>query len=190
MRLFSALVLGALLTTSSVNSGTQQPAPPAEPPSQLIFPAVSAYALNKSRVSLPADFAGQTNLLLLSFEREQDKDVNTWLPPAKELQKTNPSLQIYLLPIFTRENLLYRWWENSSLRSSTSDPEWLDFTIPLYVDKPRFLHDLKIPSDHTVVVLLVDKSGKVLWRSDGPITDEKKAALTAALAPASPSGGH
>jgi hypothetical protein len=190
MRLLSALVIGALLATSRVNGGIQQPPPAAENPNPIVFPSVSAYALNKARVDLPAGLAGQVNLLLLSFEREQDKDVNTWLPPAKDLQKTNPALQVYILPIFNRENLLYRWWENSSLRSGVSDPEWLQFTVPLYVDKPRFLRELKIPSDHAVVVLLIDKAGKLLWRSDGPITNEKQASLVAALAPASPNGGH
>jgi hypothetical protein len=189
MRLLSALVFGAVLCALGVNGVAQQPAQSTEKPTQPVFPAVSAYALNKLRVNLPADFAGQSNLLLLSFEREQQKEIDSWLPVAKDLQKANPSFRAYMLPVFTKENLLYRWWENSSLRSSVDDPQWIEFTIPLYVDKPRFRRGLQIYTEQSIVVLLVDKSGRVLWRTDGPLTDEKKAALTAILAPASPSGG-
>src|SRR5882757_7621525 len=94
MRLLPALVLGAMLCTPGTNGVTQQQPPQtAEKPSQPAFPAVSAYALNKSRMNLPADLAGQSNLLLLSFEREQQKEIDSWLPVAKDLQKTNPSFR-------------------------------------------------------------------------------------------------
>ncbi len=186
MRFLPALVLGAVLCTLGVRGIAQQPAEKSGPP---VFPVVSAYALNKSHVNLPADFAGQLNLLLLSFEREQQKDVDTWLPLATDLQKVNPSVRSYMLPIFSRQNMLYRWWENSSLRSST-DSQWLDFTVPLYVDKPRFRRDLKIYSEDRIIVVLADRAGRIVWRTDGPLTDERKAALTALLTPASPGGGH
>lgn len=190
MRLFPALVLGALLFTPRLGGVAQQPAPSAQSPYPLVFPSVSAYALNKSRVNLPADFAGQPNLLLLSFEQEQQKDIDTWLPLVKELQKANPALRTYMLPVFSRQNFLYRWWENSSLRSGVSDPQWLEFTIPIYVDKTKFRQDLKVDNEQQVVVLLIDKTGKVLWQNTGPLSDEKKSALTAILVAPSPSGGH
>jgi ATP10 protein len=190
MRLLSALVLGALLSTPLLGGVVQQPAPSVQSQSPLVFPSVSAYALNKSRVNLPADFAGQSNLLLLSFEQEQQKDVDTWLPLAKDLLKTNPTLRAYMLPVFSRQNFLYRWWENSSLRSGVSEPSWLEFTVPLYLDKTRFRQNLMIDNEQQIIVLLVDKAGKVLWRNSGPLNDEKKAALTSVLVVPAPSGGH
>ncbi len=144
-----------------------------------MFPSISADALNKKHLNLPKDFGGHHNLLLLSFEREQEKEIDTWSQLSKDLQKADASFRTYILPVFTRENVLYRWWENSSLRSDVNDPALLEVTIPLYVDKARFRKDLQIASEHQIVALLVDDTGKIVWRSEGPLTDEKKNGLLA-----------
>jgi len=41
------------------------------------FPSVKASNLEKRDFNLPADFEGERNLLLVAFEREQQKDVDT-----------------------------------------------------------------------------------------------------------------
>jgi hypothetical protein len=48
----------------------------------------------------------------------------------------------------------------------------------LYVDKARFLRALQVSSEKEVVLLLTDKTGHVLWRTTGPVSDSKKAALS------------
>ncbi len=190
MRLFLALVLGASLSTPAYSYVPQQAPPTTEKPSQAVFPNISADALNKKHLNLPKDFGGHHNLLLLSFEREQEKEIETWSQLSKDLQKADASFRTYILPVFTRENVLYRWWENSSLRSDVNDPELLDVTVPLYVDKARFRKDLQIASEHQIVALLVDDTGKVIWRSEGPLTDEKKSGLLAIVAPRPAGGSH
>ena len=47
------------------------------------FPIVKASNLEKRELSLPADFEGERNLLLVAFEREQQKNVDTWLREMK-----------------------------------------------------------------------------------------------------------
>jgi hypothetical protein len=46
------------------------------------------------------------------------------------------------------------------------------------VDKARFLHAVQVSSEQEVVLLLTDRTGHVLWRTTGPVTDSKKAALS------------
>jgi hypothetical protein len=71
------------------------------------------------------------------------------------------------------------------MRSDESDPEIWPWIIPLYIDKDSFRHDLRIPSDKRIAVLLINKQGNVLWRADGPLTKDKRTALHAAVAAAS-----
>jgi hypothetical protein len=149
-----------------------------------VFPALTAYNLAKTKLNLPADFAGQLDLLLISFQPEQQTQIQTWLSTAQGLQHTNFNLHWYRLPISTRENIVFRWWDDSSMRSDESDPEIWPWIIPLYIDKDGFRHSLHIPSDKQVAVLLINKQGKVLWRADGPLTPEKRTALQAAVAAA------
>jgi hypothetical protein len=148
------------------------------------FPAITAYSLDKAKVNLPADLEGKVNLLLISFEPEQSKDIDTWMTTAQALQHMNFQFRYYKMPVSSSENFLYRWWDTSSLRGVETDPEAWHWIVPLYLNKQDFRRTLNIPNEKEVVALLVDKSGKVLWGASGRLTDEKKASLTAAVAAA------
>lgn len=146
-----------------------------------VFPTITSYGLDKARVNMPADLAGQANLLLISFEPEQQKEIDTWLPLAQALQHTNFNFRWYRLPVSERENFIFRWWENSSMRSDETDPETWPWIVPLYVNKEEFRSALQIQNEHEIVALLVDKQGHVLWRASGPLTPANRVSLTSAL---------
>lgn len=88
------------------------------------------------------------------------------------------------MPVSSRENIVFRWWDNSSMRSDETDPEMWPWIIPLYVDKDTFRRGLQI-SGKGIALLLVNKQGSVLWRADGAITADKRASLIAAVAASS-----
>jgi hypothetical protein len=142
---------------------------------QAALPPVTAYALDRAKVTLPGDFTAPLNLLILSFQRDQQSEIDAWLPALTP--PAAPTVQIWLLPVSQRANGLYRWWLNASLRTSLPASQPRRYTVPLYVDKPRFLRALQVSSEQEVVLLLTDKAGHVLWRTAGPVTDGKKAAL-------------
>jgi hypothetical protein len=165
MRLLQILAFTLLALPGSL-------AAPQTPP-VAVLPPVSAYALDKVKVTLPADFAAPLNLLILSFQREQQPVVDGWV---RVLPQDGP-VQIWLLPISPRENGLYRWWLNASLRGSLSPSQPRRYTVPLYVNKAQFLRSLQVSSEQEIVLLLTDKAGHVVWRTAGPVTDSKRAAL-------------
>jgi hypothetical protein len=144
---------------------------------QAAFPPVTSYSLDKQKVSLPSELEGQTNLLLISFKPEHQQDINSWLPTAQALQHTNFQFRYYQLPVAERENFIFRWWETSSMRSDQTDPSTWHWTIPLWVDRRKFLEDLTIPNEKQVVALLVDRQGRILWRASGPMTADSRASL-------------
>lgn len=154
----------------------------AQPQKQAVFPHLTADNLNKQKVELPGGLEGRINLLLISFEPEQQKDAESWLPAAQAVQHSNFQFRYYELPIEGRENFIFRWWETSSMRNDQSDPVSWNWTVPLFVDRKQFQHDLNIPNQKQIVVLLVDRQGHILWRTTGPLTPEKRAALLAATA--------
>jgi hypothetical protein len=90
-------------------------------------------------------------------------------------------VQTWLLPVSGSENGLYRWWFNASLRGSLPPAQPRRYTVPLYVNKAQFLRSLQVSSEKEVVLLLTDKTGHVLWRVEGPVTDSKVAAFTSFL---------
>jgi len=54
-------------------------------------------------------------------------------------------------------------------------------TITLYLEKPAFRRALQLPREDTIYALVVDRTGNVLWRAEGPCTDEKAQSLERAL---------
>src|ERR1700759_3389007 len=150
-------------------------APQNQSPPAAVLPPVTAYALDRAKVTLPADFTAPLNLLILSFQRDQQPQVDGWMPA---LPPGALSVQTWLLPVSPRASGLYRWWQNASLRSSLPPSQPRRYTVPLYVDKARLLRALQVSSEQEVVLLLTDKAGHVLWRTTGPVSDSKKAALS------------
>lgn len=149
-----------------------------------MFPPISSYSLDKTKVNLPGDFAGKINLLLISFEPEQAKDIDTWMPLAQAIQHMNFEFRYYKLPVSSSGTMIYRWWDSSSLRSIETDPETWHWIIPLYLNKQNFLRSLNVPNEKEVVAILSDQSGHILWKASGRLTEDKKTSLTAAVATA------
>lgn len=146
------------------------------------FPAIQATSLDNARMDLPQDFAGQLNFVVISFAREQQKEVDTWIPIARQVQSAHSNFAYYELPTMSRENFLSRWWFNAALRSDTSDKNMRKRILTAYLNKRKFQQVLHIPSDKKTVAILVDKAGKIYWRADGAASDASRLSLRSALA--------
>lgn len=152
----------------------------AQPEKQAAFPNITSYSLDKQKVTLPGGLEGKTDLLMVSFAPEQQKDVDSWLPVAQALQHANFDFHYYELPVTGKENFVFRWWETSSMRSDQTDPEMWHWIVPLFIDRQPFLRDLDIANEKQVVVLLIDRQGHILWRATGSLTQDKRASLMTA----------
>ena len=145
------------------------------------FPSVKASNLEKRDFNLPADFEGERNLLLVAFEREQQKDVDTWLREMKRFEEIDPGFHYYELPTIQRPNAFMRWFIDTGMRHGIPDRKARERTISLYLEKKPFLDSLLITGDKKVYAFLVDREGKVLWRSEGVFDETKEASLRSAL---------
>lgn len=149
------------------------------------FPAVTGYNLLRQKLSLPQDFQGELNLVLIAFQQWQQGQVDTWIPFARQLERDHPEVRYYELPTIRRLNVLSRTFINEGMRVGIPDPIARERTITLYVDKNEFRQALQLPREDNIYVLLLDRQGKVLWRAEGALTPEKGESLAAAVR-----GGH
>jgi hypothetical protein len=145
------------------------------------FPVVTGANLLRRKLTLPADFEGELNILLIAFQRWHQSVVDTWVPFVRQLEETQKVLRYYELPVIQRMNLLARTFINEGMRAGIPDPVARDRTITLYVDKAAFRQALELPHEEDIYVLLLDRQGDVLWREEGRFTPEKGEALTAAI---------
>lgn len=132
------------------------------------FPEASGTNLDRQKFYLPGDFEGDLNLIFVAFQREQQLMINTWLPTADLLESLHPRLKYYELPTISRKNAIVRWFINAGMRSGIKDPKSRRRTITLYLNKEPFRRALSIPGEESIYIFLIDKMGKVVWRSEGP----------------------
>jgi len=145
------------------------------------FPELKASNLESREFNLPQDFAGERNLVLIAFQREQQEQLDTWLKEVKRFQEVDRGLQYYELPTIDKLNPLVRWFIDSGMRRGIPDKDARARTITLYIDKKSFKESLRIPTEKTVYALLVDRSGTVLWRAEGTYDKTKGESLRQAL---------
>ena len=139
----------------------------------MVFPFVRSENLEGRRFTLPSDLEGVYNLLFIAFQREQQIDIDSWIPFAKQQVKEYPSLAYYELPTIYRGNPFFRWGLNTGMRMGIPDKKAREVTITLYIDKQAFRKALNIPDEERIYVLLVNRKGEVLWRVEGPFSEEK-----------------
>jgi hypothetical protein len=146
-----------------------------------VLPTVSFYNLNKERITLPGDLHTDRNLLLLYFQLTQQPQVDGWNSAIEHWHTIDASLVAYTSFVSPQKNILARWWQNASIRSSSVDNHRWSTTLPLYVDKRSFERQLGIGSESQPVLLLLDRSGHILSKISGPPTESNRALVRAAL---------
>jgi hypothetical protein len=139
-------------------------------PAASVFPTVRASNLNGRQFNLPADLEGERNLVILAFQRHQQALVDSWAPAVADLLARYADLRFYELPTISRSNPLFRAWLDGAMRGGIHDHHEREHTITLYLDKARFRQALDISHEDTIYVLLLDRTGRVLWRGAGEHT--------------------
>ncbi len=153
-----------------------------------LFPAVSGYNLLRQKIQLPGGLVGQYNLVLIPFQQWQQAQVDTWVPALSELEQAFPGLAFYELPTIYKMNTLSRLFLNEGMRAGIPNHKTRSRTITLYLEKSEFRQRLGIASEDAITLLLLDRTGQILWRAAGSFEPEKAhdlaKTLTAYLQPA------
>lgn len=146
------------------------------------LPTVTADNLEGKTLTFPRDLEGTRNVLFIPFVREQQAVVDSWVPFVKTTLAAHPGNSYYELPTIKKMIGLMKWTINKGMAGGIPDKGAREHTMTLYLDKEPFKKALGITDEKVVTVLVVDKSGTVLWRETGAFTPAKGAALAAAIA--------
>ena len=116
-----------------------------------------------------------------SPQRRHQDLIDEWVPFVEQLVQENPEIHYYEIPTLPPKGIIYRTFLNEGMRAGIPDPATQVRTITLYLDKSAFRKALDIDNEQNVWVYLFDKSGNVLWRTEGKFTKDKSEALLSAL---------
>ena len=153
------------------------------PDSATHFPAVTGRSLTGRTYHLPADFEGDRNLVLVAFKRHQQEDVDTWAPHLRPLAARDSTLRVYELPTIGHGYAWMRGFIDGGMRRGIPDSSVRAATITLYINKTPFRDTLGIAGEDRIHVLLVDRTGRILWRAEGRYAPDAMADLEHRLKP-------
>jgi hypothetical protein len=145
------------------------------------FPRVEGSNLEGRRFALPGDFEAEYNVVLVAFRREQQADVDSWLPFLRQQQLSERGIRVYELPTLNRSYRLMRGFIDGGMARGIPEKATREATITLYIDKSAFKKALAISSEERIITLIVARDGRVLWRADGRFAPAAGAELAGAL---------
>ena len=145
------------------------------------FPAVSGFNLNRQEFAFPRDLAGELNILFVPFLQRQQLVVNTWIPFAQETEAAFPGVVYYELPTIDEMPTLSRMFVNEGMRAGIPDETARERTVTLYINTRKFMEATNIAGKDEVHVLLVNRSGDILWRTTGRFDETKGESLLGAI---------
>jgi hypothetical protein len=145
------------------------------------FPKVNGSNLLRQNMTLPAALKADLNVVLVAFKQWQQGTVDTWLPFLEDLESRVDGLRYYELPVIRRMNFLASTFINEGMRAGIPNQKARERTITLYLNKEKFRQALAMPHENDIYILVLDRQGKVLWRSAGGFTAEKGEALEQAI---------
>jgi hypothetical protein len=178
------MLIGLLLvTTLGLHADSVAPGAGPGAPSDSVrqFPHVEGTNLEGRRFSLPADFEAEFNVVIVAFRREQQADVDSWLPFLAEQKVRERGIRVYELPTLNRSYRLVRGFIDGGMARGIPEKATREATITLYIDKSPFKKALAIDTEDQISTLVVARDGRVLWREDGRFTPEGGADLVAML---------
>jgi hypothetical protein len=147
----------------------------------MTFPTVSGTNLQRAKLTLPQDFAGNYNLLFIAFQQWQQDEVNTWISLAESCEDRFPGLVYYELPTIRALNALSKFFINEGMRAGIPNSKSRERTITLYLEKDEFRTALDMQDEDHIFALLIDHQGNELWRARGPHSQSSEAGLLEAL---------
>jgi hypothetical protein len=148
----------------------------------LPFPQISGENLPGDLFQLPGGFAGETVLVIVPFDEEQQVSAAGWLPLARELANSEANFAYYNVPVFPAMSAPLRTIIRTGMSITITDSELRERTITVFLeDLDAFLTALEIPNTDAMQVFLLNDEHAVIWRGTGEYDEAQGAALRALL---------
>jgi hypothetical protein len=145
------------------------------------FPTTSARSLEGREVTLPEDFGGERNVVIVAFQRNQQGLVDSWVPWLESHAAADPGLRFYELPTIGRQWAPVRRFIDGGMAAAIREPVVLRRTLTIYGDVRHVTAPLAIEDRSTIALFLVDGSGTVQWSGSGGFDPDTAQSLEAAL---------
>ncbi len=136
--------------------------------------------LNKKPMRIPAGLTAERTLVLVSFQRGHGKDIDTWISGMS--LREGGAVQYVRMPVLDDPGHLDgRSAVETRLQARVPDAQERSKVVPVFTDQQAFLRSVGLSSPEHISALVLNRSGEVLARVEGPFSLEKKELIEGAL---------
>ncbi|MCB9437142.1 MAG: hypothetical protein H6673_09150 [Anaerolineales bacterium] len=182
--LVSVLVILTAIAVVLIGQGVPDDDPIAQPTSTAsnlpVFPKLAGTNLNFDEVRIPTDLDAGLKLLVVSYDSDQQPDVDGWLSPLEALNEQYPDLAGYYLPLLPKDTADSAAFIIGGMAMMASDTNRTR-TIIVFTDVERFNQLVGVESQDAIQLFLLDAENQIQWRGIGAYSDEKLQSLVGVL---------
>ena len=139
------------------------------------LPAFNAANLNNESVMIPEGLTAERTLLLLSLQRGQGNDIESWITGMH--LREDSSLAWLRMPVRDESTGRYRSEVEGRLLARFTAPAERANVVPIFTDRDAFLKSAGLTRSDAVYALVVNRRGDVLARAEGPFGADKARVL-------------
>lgn len=137
------------------------------------FPTVKAESLAKTKVVWPADFPAARNVLLVSFGRDMQAEVDAWDAALKPLR--SDAVEIFNTPLIPNPGAIVRGFITGGMRSIYKDDAARRRVVPLFVDEKTVFPQLGVTERATPLLIVYTGEGREVGRVQGKWSESGQA---------------
>jgi hypothetical protein len=145
------------------------------------FPELPTRDLEGAERGLPADLEGERNVVILAFQRGQQRLVDSWVPWLETRALDDPGLRFYEVPTIGTGWRPVRAVIDGGMASAIRDRAVRRRTLTAYVPIGPVTAALGITDTSDIWLFLVGHDGDIAWRGRGGFSEETADGLVAAL---------
>lgn len=163
-----------LITIASLATITFAQAPVGD-----VFPELKGETLDDKTLTIPNDTKGKSTIVCLAYSEDAEKDLKTWYEPTydkfiakTELMSDAFDVNLYFVPMFTGAKAGAAGSAKKQMKQDVQEdiqPHIIVYKgeIDTYKDK------LKMDDKKKPYIFVLDKTGKIVFVTSGPYTEEK-----------------
>jgi len=142
----------------------------AEPASELKIgerlPELRGEFLTGREVVLPQAAGGRVALLLLGFTYKSRFAVEGWAARFRTQFQSDPRVTFYEAPMIGGMARLAKWFIDSGMRRGTPEQDY-EHVVTVYRGVDSWKRRVRFVEPDAAYLILVDRTGKVVWRHQG-----------------------
>jgi hypothetical protein len=151
----------------------------AGPASAQTLPPIKAADLNKKPVSWPAGLPAARTILLIAFDRKQQAQIDGWVAGMRLKAPGAPAW--FEVPMIKDPGRFIRGFIDGGMRRGIPSTADRAHVVTVYGDKKALLRSMMITNETVVHALVVERSGRIVDRIDGPYSAAGAARILAAV---------